>query len=74
MKKTEVSKETLYITQFKNHNGIIWFDRFQFSDLETAKFDFEFAKKSAKQHKLKYKYRLISKETIITEYTEDKDE
>ena len=71
MKTKELSKENKFITQCQYINGGLWFTRFEFTDLETAQNDIKFAKASAKAHGIKYKYRLISQETITTEHQEE---
>lgn len=71
MKSKEIERNIKYITQYRRLGSFVWFDRFTFDDAETAKIDLKNVKDFNKNSTLKYEYRLISKETITTEYEEE---
>lgn len=68
MKTKEIERDIKYITQYRRLGSFVWFDRFTFDDVEIAKIDLKSVKDFNKNSTLKYEYRLISKETVITEY------
>jgi hypothetical protein len=70
MDKKPINKNTTdtYITQCKYFADGDWVNRFTYTDLPSAKADLRLARAMVKAHSIKYKYRLIRKEVVTSEY------
>ena len=69
--KVKDEKKSVYVTQCQSLTGGDWFDRFKYLDLPSAQVDIKFAKAIAKKNNLKYRYRLIKRETSLVETLEE---
>lgn len=70
-KKVKEEKKTVLVTQCQYLTEGAWMDRFEYNDLPSAQEDIKFAKAFATKNNLKYRYRLIKRETLLAETLEE---